>query len=192
MNNFRLASILLDQIRTGDNIAADQLISRANLFAYINRDQIDRIEQDGLKTPEKLMESHPEQAKKIFGDIVNHPIYKKCVFSFFCRVPTNCDNVKEFTENNVPVKIITSRLKRSNNHFKFLSFNFPGIQEPRKITEDTIEKLSQKESIMYKHFCNSNHPYLLDVPMVAIYCEDGIIPGFVCKVLRDSEKHGVQ
>ena len=61
-----------------------------------------------------------------------------------------------------------------------------------KLNEEVIRKLSQKEDVMFKHFNNSKHPYLLDVPLVAIYCENGELPGFVCKVLRDSTKDGVQ
>jgi len=90
------------------------------------------------------------------------------------------DDYKIYVVNAVYEKDILSSTP------KFISKFLNGLTE--KLTEikpDQLESLCRKESSFFKYFKDSNDELLKDVPMAAIYCPDGTLPGFCCKYLND-------
>ena len=172
-------------IRPQDNQNVDLLISKPNLYTYINKEKINLIESLGIPTTALIDSKYPE-LRDYFINLRNEtPQYKNCVLAFFCRVPETIPNSQRFLEQYTPIRILLSRIKRAKEDFKILTCNFPN--NIHKLGEDEIHQLCQKEKDFYRHFASSKHPYFLDIPMAAIECKQGFLPGFACKILEDDK-----
>jgi hypothetical protein len=189
MNKFHLVQRLLDQaqlIRPKDNPNEDLLISKPNLYTYIDRENLGIIDKLGIPTPEYI-DAKLEKFKTVLQNLRHpSPNYHKCILCFFCRVPQDLPTSPSFLERFSPVRILLNRIKRSNEDFKMLSCNFPNNSNS-ELNEDDIHKLCQKEALFYNYFKNSKHPFFLDVPMIAIQCTKGFLPGFSCKILDKAD-----
>jgi len=167
--------------RIDDNQNVDQLITKPNLYAYVLNDKAENIEETGIQNISK-----DEEYKNHFKNV--DPIINKCVLVYFCRIPSQgLDNTQKFLETHSPIRISLMKMKRSENGFKIYAFKFPNDTN-NKLTEikpDQLESLCRKESSFFKYFKDSNDELLKDVPMAAIYCPDGTLPGFCCKYLND-------
>jgi hypothetical protein len=180
---------LLDQVslvRPNDDHNIDLLISKPNLYCYVNKNHLKVVEKLGIPTPQ-LIDSKYLHLAEIFINLRNEdPFYKNCVPCFFTRVPEDLPRSQEFLEIYSPIRILLARIKRAKEGFKIWTCNFPNYDRLKKLEEDEIHKLCQKEKLFYKYFSNSKHPYFLDVPMAVIECEQGLLPGFACKILEET------
>lgn len=193
-----LAKILQDRnpdfLRDDSDQNVDQLIVKPNLYYYVFREDIDRVEKEGIMTPAKMLETYPDHAdkiKKIYGNQLADNTLANSVCAFFCRVPTILPNTKEFNKEKAGIKIVIDKLKKSSDDdFKVFLINHPfRATEIIPLNPDSLNDYTKKESTWFGHFKNSqDHKRFRDVPQAAIYCPKGIIPAFAIKVLRDSNK----
>jgi hypothetical protein len=189
MNSSKYQTVvkLLDQVnfvRPKDNINADMLVSKPNLYCYVDKNHLKVVEKLGIPTPQ-LIDTKYQNLKETFINLrIEDPALVNCVPCFFTRLPEDLSRTQKFLEKYSPIRVLISRIKRAKNSFKLLPYNF--THSKQQLEEDEIHKLCQKEKEFYQHFVNSKHPYFLDVPMVVIQCEQGLLPGFACKILDES------
>jgi len=186
MKNYHRISKLLEDIRDGDNLSADQLLVKPSFFYYVDKKYVKNVVNNGLVTPETMLQMpnlNHELVQRMFSNMLQDEILKKCVPVFMCRVPETLDTTKNYVKNNIPIKISIDKLNKSDSKYHVYLINLPGQTKLRKIKTDSLSKLAQMEDKWYKFFENSKNPYFQDVPQAAIYCEDGKIPAFACKVL---------
>jgi len=181
-------------ISPGDDISSDFLVRRVFLYYYAGLNGAAIIKSRGIPTVELLLKDHPEQQNSIvrrFGrEVIEHPVKKQCVFAFISRIPT-IPKTQEFLRSNVPIRISVSKLDRSHDDFRFYACNFPkqgnGMD---RLKVDHIAKLNTYEDKWYKFIENSKHPFFMDVPQIAIWCEAKFIPAFACKLLNEEDDDG--
>lgn len=194
-----LAKVLQDKnpefLRQDSEQNVDQLIVKPNVFAYVPREHIERIEKEGIMTPAAMLKQYPDyrdQIMKHFGHQLHDQKLANCVTAFLCRVPTILDNTQEFNQKYAAVKIVIDKLKKSNDKFKVYMINHPFRKnEMVELTPEQLPKLTQKESKWFQFFKKSDHPTFADVPQIAICCQGGKVPAFAMKVIKDSSKKPV-
>jgi len=185
-----------DHLRSDSDQNVDQLIVKPNLLAYIDRNTANIVDKQGLMSPEYMLAKYPDHADKIkefYSEQLGDPILKRSIAAFFCRVPSMSPTCQPFLQKNAPVKIVIDKLIKSDGKFKIYMIKHPHrINEVIPINKDRLIKMTQREKDWYPHFDNSQDPHLRDVPRIAIWSKDGVIPAFACKVLRDSQKNVVR
>jgi len=139
-----------------------------------------------------MVKRFPHLQSKItsmYGRYLKNSILKKSVMLFFCRVPETLENTVNYVINNVPVRVSISKLVNSDKIYKLYFVNNP--KTPSKLIllkQDQLQDLVGKEDKWYQYFKRSTDPYFRDVPHVAVYCENGFIPAFSCKVIEEEVK----
>jgi len=195
----KVASMIDDEhtefIRHGEDQNVDQIISKAALIYYCNRQQIDRIEQEGILSPAKLLETYPNSAQQIqsvFQNELQDQLLSNAVCCFFSRIPTTLTNTSYFLHYNAPVKISIDKLNKADETFEIYLINHPLTGgKPLKLDNKKILKFVKSEGIWFKYFKRSTDGMLRDVPRAAIVCPSGVIPSFACKILKNANKESV-
>ena len=180
-------------IRGDDDHNIDLLIPKTNLYYYADKDKAVQIhKQGGLLSPELMLKKFPHFKNRIisiYSRYLKNNILKKSVMLFFCRIPEILENTVRYIVNNVPVRVSITKLINSDEMYKLYLVNDP--KQLNKITlikQDQLEDLVTKEDKWYQYFEKSTDPYFRDVPHVAVYCKEGFIPAFACKILDRKEK----
>ena len=181
-------------ISPGDDIQSDFLVRRIFLYYYAGLGGTDSIKLRGIPSVELLLKDYPDQKNSIIQkmgwDVIKHPIKRQCVYAFISRIPT-LPSTQEFLRSNVPIRISVSKLERSHDTFRFYAYNFPKQNGGMTLLDvDHVEKLTTYEDKWYQFFKNSKHPFYMDVPQIAIWCESKFIPAFACKLLNEEEEDG--
>lgn len=185
-----------DHLRSDSDQNVDQLIVKPNLLAYVDRKIANSVDRNGLMSPAAMLAkfpSHTDRIRNFYKDQLSDPILKNSITAFLCRVPSASTNCQPFLTKNAPVKIVIDKLLKSVGKFKIYMIKHPHrVNDIIPIEKDRLLKMTQQEGTWFKHFDKSEDPYLRDVPQIAIWSQDGIVPAFACKVLRDSNKNIVR
>jgi len=193
-NNWKLFEAVSGIVaRPHDIPNADHLLVRPNLYSYVRRDKLEDVAKNGFSTIDKMIKDFPDQEDMIrrrYGDLCDDDIYRHSVLTYPCRIPPNLSTTRKFCIDHAPVRIVISRLKRSDSPVQFYSLNFG--DDHQRLNESQLQKLTIKENQFFDKFENSKCDNLMDVPMVAIYCPSGVIPAFVCKVLTTTDQKVVR
>ena len=148
--------IICEAIDIHPNI--DMLIVKPYLYAYANKDDIERIKTDGLQSGED-----------------------KVIHAFFVRVPTYNDKFKDFLSDKVVLRINFSRLEKVKDQDVKIYFIRKKKITDDEVSEEDVEKLSQEVEDFTKLYLKYDD--LHDVPHVAIKLDDGVLPAFTFKVI---------
>jgi len=177
-------------VRPEDKQNVDQLIPKSNFYFYCDVNQMDMIEEQGgifnIDNLLKKFPNHKAQIETVYAPFINDPILRNCVMAFFGRVPERLPNTQPYIQSNTPIRISLSKLMRAKDQFKIFAINVPKYDKPAHIRPEQIDDLIRMEDVWFKHFKASKDPYFRDVPQAAIYCRDGFIPAFACKILEES------
>ena len=122
----------------------DHLIVKPTVVTYINKNQVELAERDGLYTPSKLLEKYPNHKDKIinvYKEYLDHDILKHCIFSYLCRIPHNLNTTYNYVKNNCPVKINIDRYQKKlgSTPIKMYLIKHPSMDN--KLVPITKEKL---------------------------------------------------
>lgn len=139
----------------------DMLITKPSVFIYIPKDKVENVIKNGIQLSDKR------------------------ISAYLSRLPETNGVYSDFLDNNYPVQITFSRLKKIKDQtVKLIPVNID-IEPGKKITEDILRNLKKKYS-SYLNICYNDHIPLKDIPHIDIVFSNSFIPGFVCKVLKNN------
>lgn len=134
----------------------DMLITRPSVFVYINKNDKDNVQNNGI--------------------IVNGKIS-----AYLTRLPE--ESYPEFLSTHYPVRLTLSKFKKIKDQIiQCVAKNIDGVDKIDYEDDSILEKLNKKYAC-YLTICYKDHIPIEELPHIDLYFSKGIIPGFVCKVL---------
>lgn len=135
------------------------LIQKPSLYIYIPTNDVDDIMENGLKLNSET----------------------KTVSSFFSRLPES-ESFEDFCQNNAPLKVSVSKLKRIKDQIiKLYAINLKGY-ENKDLTEKDIEKIESNPDNV--SLTDNDFSKINIIPKCKIYCSGAFLPAFVMKRLK--------
>ena len=137
----------------------DMLITRPSVFIYVSKKDKDGVINRGIRISDGKIDA------------------------YLNRLPDDCPQYKEFLDNNFPVRLTLSKLRKIKNQIVQLhTKNMDGCEKLDLKDDDVLQKLIKKYS-EYLNTCYKDGIPLHELPHIELFFSRGEIPGFVCKVL---------